>query len=370
MKRRTRLFFSLLALLIVCILIGLFRPRERLLLRRAVRVTDTHGWEVDRGPDSCITYGWLSNQDVFFCQGGFLSETPLCRRNIHTGEQTSLKTLSRLFYLTGGDPDGVEVSPDGRWILWNSLQDATVCAAVDGSTFHLYPWPVKGYCGFHWSGGSVAQWIEFTAKRVDPPEQWSKVMLHQADSPTLSPPVARPIPFSSVPLALPTPFSDPLRNGVVVRTTEGLSLLTPTWSTRHGKQATDRVEITQTSLGVPVRPQRRYSLLVPPHHDVDKIVLSPDGKQAAWLMQTEAVHPILAWAHRLVPAIAAPSQHRIELWVSRVDGSEMHEIGHLSGPKDGANADIWLNDYTLNWLPDSRQLSFIYKEALYIVPAE
>ncbi len=360
MKRRLIKLLGLLTLLGILLLTVRFWPQERLLLKQAVRVTDTHGWEVDRGPDACITYGWLSGQEVLFCRGGFLSNSPLWRRNVRTGKETPLKALSRLFHDTKGDPDGVKVSPDGRWVLWHGGQDDTVCAAVDGSSsFRSHP--ANNYSSFGWLGGSDDQWVEFIQANKHSPGRLSTVILHKAASQT-----TQPLP--------PTDMSwEPWSDGIAVQNAAGACMLMqPTRRELGDMPKTDRMEITQTVLASPAPPPHRFEIRVPPGSTVHRIVLSPDGKYAAWALQTHFANPILERIHRLVPSVSAPFRDCIGLWVSRVDGSEMHEIGHLrdtinSSKGDPREGNGWIDDYTLRWLPDGKQLSFVYKDALYRV---
>jgi len=86
--------------------------------------------------------------------------------------------------------------------------------------------------------------------------------------------------------------------------------------------------------------------------------------------------PLLSWLHRVIPKFTAKPTVTEELWVSGTDEGEMHKIGAVpikmdaSGKADDpANGSEFLIT-DMRWLPDGKQISFIYQGTLYVVPAE
>ena len=74
---------------------------------------------------------------------------------------------------------------------------------------------------------------------------------------------------------------------------------------------------------------------------------------------------------------------RESLWVSRIDGSGMHEIGGvnnpdpelmiMSGPPDPEAPEYSWGPpvpHTLRWSPDGKRIGFAYKGAIWTVPAD
>ena len=73
---------------------------------------------------------------------------------------------------------------------------------------------------------------------------------------------------------------------------------------------------------------------------------------------------------------------RASLWVSRIDGSGMHEIGAMppqmvlqnqGGPSDMETGEhLWGPPVPrlIRWLPDGKHVSFVYKGDLYTVSTE
>jgi hypothetical protein len=83
----------------------------------------------------------------------------------------------------------------------------------------------------------------------------------------------------------------------------------------------------------------------------------------------------LSWLHRVIPKFTARPMVTEELWVSDAAGG-MHKIGVVpikldaSGKaEDPANGfEFFISD--MRWLPDGKHISFIYRDTLYVVPAE
>ncbi len=84
---------------------------------------------------------------------------------------------------------------------------------------------------------------------------------------------------------------------------------------------------------------------------------------------------LFAWLNRLSPTFALKSTLTEELWVSRADASEMHEIGYVPVKLEaqGNAVGIGVPEYFLGdirWLPDGKQISFVYGNSLYVMSAE
>jgi hypothetical protein len=56
------------------------------------------------------------------------------------------------------------------------------------------------------------------------------------------------------------------------------------------------------------------------------------------------------------------------LWVSRLDGSDMHEVGGVPITRPLTLTDRLF--YDIQWRPDGKYLSFVYEDSLYVIPAE
>lgn len=105
---------------------------------------------------------------------------------------------------------------------------------------------------------------------------------------------------------------------------------------------------------------RHYTIPIPKEvriNGIDALELSPQGDR-------------LVWCYRYLHYFNNGYSNRQEIWVSDVDGSHVHEIGfHEMTRIEGQQAmsDILI---ALQWTPDGKRLSFLYKDALWTVPAD
>ena len=99
-------------------------------------------------------------------------------------------------------------------------------------------------------------------------------------------------------------------------------------------------------------------------------------QNTAYHLDCSRTSTALTWLHRLLPTFTSTPRHTEELWVSRAEGGGMHEIGHVPIPMDATGQTVsppdgleyFLDD--IQWLPDGKHVSFVYRGMLYVVPAE
>ena len=98
---------------------------------------------------------------------------------------------------------------------------------------------------------------------------------------------------------------------------------------------------------------------------------SPQGDRIAWVLTVSETPPFNNVLGRLFPSSAMQNQEILGIWVSQIDGSKMHEVGHIKKPlrpfNDNTETDN-LDD--IEWLPDGRHLSFVYKDTLWMIEAD
>lgn len=284
MSRRKGQVIGLLALLGMAGLAWLFWPRERPLLSVATKVASVDGWMIDRGPDACMAWGWVSDHEILHLYEK-RNGREFFRLDTTTGLRTPLPALTKLFNDTHGDPDGFEVSPDGRKVLWIGMQRGrdverplTYIAPLDATSYERRPLGEQnGYA--RWKGDSPA-WVRMEELMPD------------------RPPGA-----------------------------------------------------------------------VPPGMAVQDLRLSPRGDRLAWKLSQPATPRLPDLLSRWFPSIKPPAKTLLSLWVSRADGREMHKIGSIER-REETNELFMLEPDDIRWTPDGKRLSFIYRNALYVVPAE
>lgn len=253
------------------------------------------------------------------------------RHDLRTGVDQPLLALNRLYKHAIGY--GLEVSPDGKWLLWKNGQEETHWATLDGrSHFHVQGSIMDKIL---WMADS-RHWVELTNESYP-----SRAAIYPIKTPGAS--GVDEISLGSAPAEANCGMIT-LDNALI--TTSGHLLVK-----RMGGEAgiTEIVELDLTHNGTP---GRSFKVRLPADVDVGDLAFSLDGEHAAWLLRRES---------------------RMWLCVSRLNGSQMHLIGAMTiTPKDPANPDDVLNDppSSLHWMPDGKRLTFVYKQALYRVSAD
>jgi hypothetical protein len=300
------------------------------LLKHATRVTGPHDWAAD---ERVTHHFWLTDNTILFFR--FTSEAELWRYDVARKEETS---LNRSLIEAEGGP---YISPDGKWFVT--------------------AWPGSGWSAFELVDSNIAQsakWAE--SQEVD---GWldahhligigtRQAYIYRIDdaveNDAVPPRAVRhrtvPLPRSSLLLSkaardLDLHFVPPLRFLIHTNLHYNPKIL-------HGATTTD---IYAGQLDADVRHTKHYIFQAPAGYKIFDMVSSPDGTRVAWLLQS-------------------PTTGQVSLRVSRLDLSDMHELGTLPDVVDG-NHGPWLFDrYSLQWVPNGQQLSFLYRKALWVVP--
>jgi hypothetical protein len=121
-----------------------------------------------------------------------------------------------------------------------------------------------------------------------------------------------------------------------------------------------------------VQPWRTITLHAPAGTKISdaeqQIAFDPRGHRLAWMLEATRSSPLGRFVRRWIRSVHVTEHHRVELWVSRPDGSRMREVGYVAlNPEDDAMAE---GPHYLQWLPDGEHVSFIYRNALWTVPVD
>lgn len=128
------------------------------------------------------------------------------------------------------------------------------------------------------------------------------------------------------------------------------------WARGYGQQ----VLVYDIDAAAGTRKTRKYAISPPHHGTMEGISLSPQGDRLAWTVFIEDT--------RIGPAarIGQP-QSLVEIWTSKVDGTDMRLIGGKTvrhrGPHEGSVDDPDL----IRWTPDGKRLSYVLGDSLWIV---
>jgi len=141
---------------------------------------------------------------------------------------------------------------------------------------------------------------------------------------------------------------------LVMQTAGGVSL------TESKKHSVDFYELDLSTEASP----RQWTVSLPQEWIIKQVVLSPHADRVAWVFHQHYLSPLLVVCKRLGLPFKAEAIEETMIYVSRIDGTEMREIGTAPSPVEDTE------DVEIKWLPGGKRLSFVYQEALYVVPAD
>jgi hypothetical protein len=365
--------------------VALFYPRERLLIERAAPLADTSHWE-DAG------HYWLPDQALlllrYFPLGNGSNTYSASRYDLASHQETPLPGLTAALSKAAYFPDMIQVSPDGKWLRWTDFPSAPVgedafvqkviVASLDGQ--HREEWHLKDANNYFWLSDS-RHWI---AVHSIGESQKNRARIYSLDDP-------RRVQSLKIDPTMPD-----LYDRWMSVSNDTMLLDTGSWTVQS---ASDEIIALQIDLHS-IQSRSRTKVALPPNAEIIDILYSPQGDRIAWVLNLHSTPVFAAFLRRLLPSFSAPPQTALSLWVSRADGSEMHEIGHLqrqieidvpkipvatTGPAPSTNPvgkipQVFLSDSEnpktdttaegWQWMPDGKRISFIQKSTLYSVSVE
>ena len=326
-------------------------PQPQGLLALATKVADVkkdwdqgHGmvpWDRDGN-----SYRWITNGQVLVFRFKGQARThgisndvwQLSRRDLRTRRETPLTVLSAIFNENSAPLGSTWPSPNGKWLLCPGFGGYCV-AALDGS--RIVKWRLgRPWEDGHWLGDSH-RWVGLTDDEKK--HNLTRATVYDA----LAPHRRRTVPVVRVgafQIHADAPFSAP-ELGWDGR----LRVFSLIWG-----GASTQSQVVEAGLGAKTA-IRTFTVAAPPGLAFPGTLsvaplgtaLSPWGDRIAWVCE------------RAVKS--GMDRPRFSLWTSHVDGSQMREVGEITGETDSYH-DI------LQWLPDNHHLSFVYKDGLYTVP--
>ena len=329
------------------------QSQKRSLLEHSTKVADTSDWWLSD------PYHWVSDHQVLFPRWPRGDKEGLYLYDTHTQKETFLVSVSHQMHETGFPfcLDSLCVSPDGTRLLWFDDQKQAVSGArLDGSHYfacipHFYPGS-GAWTKMRWTSDS-RHWIAF----IHDDEGMTQAMIYD-DIPSHEP---KTFPTSA------SDQSDPLESmwpGSKQSLILGNRFLT--WA-GDDIEGTSGMDILDIGIGEGVVGLKTRHIDLPPNATIQEVAFSPRGDRIAWRL---AIQPIIPPKSCVNVALSkGPIEGlRVEsLWVSRVDGTRMHEIGSRNLQADeGYQPQI----ENLNWVAGGKRLSFVYDSVLYTVSAE
>lgn len=213
--------------------------------------------------------------------------------------------------------------------------------------------------------GSSTQWVEYIW--LDRSITSMKIVVHNLDG---------SIAYRKfMQCKLPNPFSDDFGRTVAL-TPEHFMMTdsnsdTYSWDYRtedrpaSESEPTTKTVLTVADIDCTVSPAQVKLTEIPleAHRKLIAAIVSPDGKSIAWIYAYDDKSQNNWYADlvsRFLRTARLGTVHCLSLWISTSDGSDLHEVGHISKIDD---EDILTN---VCWLADSRSVSFVCRDKLYI----
>jgi hypothetical protein len=307
-------------------------------------------------------YIWLSDHEViqmvYHAHGNCYEFT---RLDTDTTTLTSLNELNRKYRssLCGNTSDGSQVAPiftmaydSNRLIFasvdWQSNKRATyIATTIDGASEIRWRFNSDAYFPL-WLHDN-RHWLALVQKGNAKGDVFvGEGVVHYLDEPGRTRRIRIKCPRISN--NVPSPLIGITKNDRLLSVDQ------------KGRQSVRSVQVEDYGLLSSPGDVHRYSIPLPMAPcEVSDIALSPRGDRLAWLL-IQGNNNQLAQGDLPKP---------LGLWVSRLDGSGMTEVGHMIAPPHG------LGDYIeevrdLRWLPGGNRLSFMYYDDLYTidVPAD
>ncbi|MEO8429683.1 MAG: hypothetical protein ABI651_21540 [Verrucomicrobiota bacterium] len=257
---------------------------------------------------------------------------PRNNAGVPSGEITPLSALAALFqgHEKRSDPVRWALSPNASWLLVqvSSPSNTTyVASTLDGSRSLTRSSP-GGSNQFMWMANGQG-WFEVVEQRTN----WV-VRLHRLDSSE----------FKEVSVELP---ADSTRYWRKVVAANGSLLAFET----HSGGTSRSVDLVQIDLSFDPARLVRDSVALPRPASVSALFVSPDGERLAWHLVFK--HSRLSGPRfsRQFPFVDFEKVYNSGLWVSKIDGSQMREVGPVK-PHRGISA--------AGWTPDGQHLGFVY----------
>lgn len=357
------------------------------LLRRARFVATGDQWEF---PEN---YTWVSASRQF-CKRGYSYKRVVQAGLFWFDAKTKTVTYDRGLKALVEEYSGAELSPDHKWLLSGIIRKHDVPHQEPRFFYDLVP--IHGgstirreidshFMGVKWCLDS-RHWVEFTGKHVaspgspvginmsSQPMEIQRVAISSIDGPGRMRTIeVSPRSLLRVPGVLGS-RQNPFYEMLVVGMDRFL-----TWTPQTYPSA--NIVVREISLQG-AKPLHKYVLTPPRKHYLIQLIPSLDGKQFLWkLSEGIKATPAEAAEYERRTHLHYFGSSRASLWVSRIDGTGMHEIGaapsSVNPMEYGGRTDPETGEPNENpvprlirWLPDGKHISFAYKRALYTVSTE
>jgi len=306
------------------------RPRELPLLPRATRVAAVAG--------AHPYYWWLSDNVVLRFRDPASGDWTFVRLDVNSQKEKPVARLTSLFARSGGKPESIQVAPDGDWMLWTGAKGQTVVSTTDGWK-HLEHPPGKP-SEKRWMSVGL-RWIELVCDGKD----FTGAVVHN---------VLRPKEIQRRPLVPTISCSPQLVDVARMTPTTDEHILATLWNGPEG--GIKPAVILALVLHAQINAVGKFKLHPPRDAERGEIVFAPIYGRLAWVLKYRP-----EWSR------LTGESPRVGLWVTSMRDWRSHEVGSVEVGGDGKDGS---GPLAVQWSPDGNSLSFVYKDALWTIPAD
>jgi hypothetical protein len=302
-----------------------------------VEIATVKDWDAEEQP----RYVWRTDHEVLYWRRG-LTDALLYEHNIRTQRDRRIWHCIAHADAPSAFP---AVSPDGRWLFWVDRVDEEGDYLLSMPRRHKIPLPKSvtshafGFDQTYWMPDSrhwlMLDWV--TDQDKFHPSDAKRLLIGEVHSPRR---------VRTLALAKRSPLR---RYGQSIW--DSLCLLSQRRLLVSGlrEDIQDTLPIYELSLDRNAMPVREFRVHLPRHTCLADYAFSPrDGEIALLLSASESGRGA-----------------RWQLWQSDYDGSRLHGVANLPG----SSRDDFGERGDLQWLPDGKHISFLYKDVLYRVTA-
>jgi len=116
-----------------------------------------------------------------------------------------------------------------------------------------------------------------------------------------------------------------------------------------------------------LQPVRHIAIALPDGKHLVEVSLSRTGRKLAWLLYSTSRSASLDRFLHLFPSHKSDPSLQTSLWISNIDGSEMHEVTTWNHHFHDKDIEI---PQAVQWLPGDKEISFSYSDDIYVIRAD
>lgn len=273
--------------------------------------------------------------------------------DLPSGRVRKLEGLTRVFNHMGATPGYFETSPGGKWLMWINYitPDGWPNPAVarwDGSGFQQ--WSMDKFSDTYWLDDH--RWVEEETRSYDETEYPKELIIHDADRQKTSVLKLKSKAGQKLARAHQAVCEHEFTTGWREETSE----------VTISEEKSSNQSIDESGY---VSPLYFYSITMPAGADVQKILVCPKTRRVLYVLRFQNIAEGVQ---------AQPKYGVFDLRTSRLDGSDMKDLGYVEAgelnytEEKSPTATQELSG--VEWLPDGKHFSFLYRGKLYRVDGD